>query len=88
MLINSIRYKFYPYLDCNHSCAASSYWVKYKESDKLYKMPVPEETLAEKTRKLKEENARLQREIERQKREEAAWKKRIEDAKRNRRQNS
>ena len=52
-------------------------------------MPVPEETLAEKTRKLKEENARLQREIERQKREEeAAWKKRIEDAKRNRRQNS
>ena len=51
-------------------------------------MPVPEESLAEKTRKLKEENARLQREIERQKREEAAWKKRIEEAKRNRRQNS
>ena len=49
-------------------------------------MPVPVESYAEKTRKLKEENAKIQQAIEQQKREEAAWKKRIEEAKKNRRQ--
>ena len=45
-------------------------------------MPVPVESLAEKTRKLKEENEKLKKAIECQKREEAAWKKRIEEAQR------
>ena len=50
-------------------------------------MPVPVESYAEKTRKLKEENAKIQRAIELQKKEEAAWKKRIEEAKKNKREN-
>lgn len=51
-------------------------------------MPVPVDSFAEKTRKLKEENEKLQKAIERQKREEAAWKKRIEEAQRCRRHNN
>ena len=58
----------------------------YNEAEQLFKMPVPVESYAEKTRKLKDENAKIQQAIELQKREEAAWKKRIEEAKKNRRQ--